>query len=202
VRTLRRELIKIADLVPAPYNPRAIDEKSLDGLMDSIGRFGQVQDIIVNERSGFVVGGHQRAIAMQKLGHRECWVTFVDLDDIAEKSLNVALNSPHLAGHFTDALPGLLAEIRALDLDAFAELRFDALLPKGAKTEDDPPAEPAQKPEALKFLVTERQRLVIDQALDMMRDEIDKPAHGKKGEQLRNGLILEQLCMSYIEARA
>jgi len=200
MKALRREHRKIADLVPAPYNPRTIDEKSLNALMDSISRFGQVQDVIVNVRTGFTVGGHQRALAMQKLGHKECWVTFVDLEPVAEKALNVALNSPHLAGSFTDDLAGLLTEIRGLDPDAFAELRFDALMPK-AKDEDPEPAVNA-KPEALRFLVTELQRLTIDQALEMMRDQIEKPARGRKGEQLRNGIILERLCVAYIESEA
>jgi hypothetical protein len=199
---VRRERRRIADLIPAPYNPRRITEAALNGLMDSIGRFGQVQDIVVNERSGYVIGGHQRAVAMATMGHTECWVTFVDLDETAEKQLNVALNSPHLAGQFTDGLASLLSEIRGIDPDAFGELRFDALMPKGGKSADEPPAEPSDKPEALKFLVTERQRLTIDQALDTMRNEIDKPGPGKRGDHLRNGLMLEALCAAYLQARA
>jgi hypothetical protein len=50
----------VADLKPAPYNARRIDAAAMAGLSKSIERFGNVQPIVWNRRSGFVVGGHQR----------------------------------------------------------------------------------------------------------------------------------------------
>ena len=50
----------IADLKPAPYNPRRIEATAVAGLRASIERFGNVQPIVWNRRSGYVVGGHQR----------------------------------------------------------------------------------------------------------------------------------------------
>jgi len=52
--------MKIADLNPAPYNPRKISNRAMTGLSASIVRFGLVQPVIWNEKTGNVVGGHQR----------------------------------------------------------------------------------------------------------------------------------------------
>jgi hypothetical protein len=191
---LRRETRAIADLVPAPYNPRRISKPALDGLMDSISRFGQVQDIIVNERTGYVVGGHQRVEAMKRLGHSECSVTIVDLDDTAERALNLALNNPHIAGEFDETLESLLTEIRGADPDAFAELRFEALIPRStAKAEPE-----GEKPERIEFLIFAHQQPTIDAAMERLRRDIG-PVEGKRGEKIRNGEILTELCRSYLE---
>ena len=52
--------MKLADLKPAKYNPRKIDDAAMAGLEQSMTRFGVVEPIIFNARSGVVVGGHQR----------------------------------------------------------------------------------------------------------------------------------------------
>jgi ParB-like nuclease domain len=190
----RRERWKLDDLRPAPYNPRRISKPALDGLMDSISRFGQVQDIIVNERSGFVIGGHQRVEAMKRLGHTECDVLIVDLDDTQERALNLALNNPHIAGEFDETLGALLQEIRSADPDAFTELRFEALIPREtAKAEPED-----EKPERIEFLIFAHQQKVIEGAMERLRRDIG-PVQGKRGEKIRNGEILTELCRSYLD---
>jgi hypothetical protein len=42
--------MKIADLAPAPYNPRKISDQAMAGLTASINRFGLVQPIVWNAR--------------------------------------------------------------------------------------------------------------------------------------------------------
>ena len=50
----------ISDLTPAPYNPRTISEKQLSMLKKSMQEFGDLSGIVVNVKSGHIVGGHQR----------------------------------------------------------------------------------------------------------------------------------------------
>jgi ParB-like chromosome segregation protein Spo0J len=50
--------IDLALLKPAPYNPRRIDPTAMNALTKSLERFGDVQPIVWNRRSGLVVAGH------------------------------------------------------------------------------------------------------------------------------------------------
>jgi DNA modification methylase len=118
----------VRDLKAAPYNPRRIDNASLAALGKSIDRFGIVEPIIFNRRSGFVVGGHQRLKVLRSKKIVSAPVVVVDLDETEERALNVALNSPKLSGEFTGGLQDLLADIEAADAQIFSELRLDELL--------------------------------------------------------------------------
>ena len=95
---VRLERMQIADLEPAPYNPRQISEEALAGLGTSVDRFGLVEPVVWNRRTGHVVGGHQRLKVLQARGVTETDVVVVDLPEGEEKALNVALNSPRIAG--------------------------------------------------------------------------------------------------------
>jgi DNA modification methylase len=118
----------VADLKPAPFNPRRIDASAMAGLTTSMERFGNVQPIVWNRRSGFVVGGHQRLKVLKKKKTKVTEVVVVDLDTKDERALNVTLNNPHIGGEFTASLQALLEQIRADDAALFAELRLDDLL--------------------------------------------------------------------------
>lgn len=133
----RIETRKVADLRPADYNPRKIDKKAQAGLTASIERFGAVQPIIVNERTGNIVGGHQRLKSLLDLGQDEMTVVVVDVDEIEEKALNVALNNPHISGEFTDALGSILDDVANGAPDLFTDLRLDELLEDPKPPEGD-----------------------------------------------------------------
>lgn len=131
----RIETRRIADLVPADYNPRKIGKKALAGLSASIAEFGAVQPVIVNERTGNIVGGHQRVKALAALGQVDTDVVVVDLSPARERALNVALNNPAIAGEFSDGLGAILGAINAEMPGLFADLRLDDLLEtKGSRT--------------------------------------------------------------------
>lgn len=87
--------MRIEELNPAAYNPR-IDLKPGDPdyekLKQSISKFGHVQHIVWNQRTGNVVGGHQSLKVLKDLGYTEVDCVVVDLDDSEEKTLNIALN--------------------------------------------------------------------------------------------------------------
>jgi hypothetical protein len=120
-------VMPLAALKPAPYNPRRIDDASMSALTKSLERFGVVEPIIWNERTGYIVGGHQRAKVLRAKKVEQAAVVVVDLDDTEERALNVALNSPHLSGQFTDELQALLDEIKAQEPALFDALAFENL---------------------------------------------------------------------------
>jgi len=93
----------------APYNPRDITDNHLDGLKASTSKFGLVQPIVWNKRSGLIVGGHQRLKTLDEDDTTD--VLVVDLDEAREKALNLALNNPHIAGRFTAALGEMLDQL-------------------------------------------------------------------------------------------
>lgn len=116
------------ELVDAPYNPRSITSEALAGLGASIQRFGLVQPIVWNKRTGHVVSGHQRLRVLRERGETETDVVVVDLTETEEKQLNVAQNNSAIAGEFTAELQGLLAELAQDSPAAFDELRLRELL--------------------------------------------------------------------------
>lgn len=123
---LKLKTVPVAELKASPYNPRKITPSALDGLTRSIETFGMVEPIIVNTRSGQVVGGHQRLEALKRLGIEETPVVEVDLDDTNERALNLALNNPGLQGSFSDDVTALLMELKShVPEDVYSGLRYD-----------------------------------------------------------------------------
>jgi len=87
--------ISIDKIKPAPYNPR-IDIKDnpdfYEKLKNSIEKFGYVEPIIYNKRTGHIVGGNQRYQILKDKGIKEIEVVEIDLPEEDEKALNIALN--------------------------------------------------------------------------------------------------------------
>lgn len=98
---------------PAPYNPRKDlqpEDVEYQKLARSIEAFGDVEPLVWNERTGNLVGGHQRLKILLDQGREEFDVSVVNLDDTAEKQLNLALNK--ISGEWdNDKLSQLLSEL-------------------------------------------------------------------------------------------
>lgn len=125
---LETRVVPISKLKPAPWNPRKISDKAWGALATSMDRFGVVEPIVWNQRSGQVVGGHQRLTVLERRGVKKATVVVVDLPESEERALNVALNNPESAGQFTDALGPILKELAAsLGPETYAALAFDDL---------------------------------------------------------------------------
>lgn len=111
--------VPIEKLNPAKYNPRKDlqpGDPEYEKLKRSIEEFGYVEPIIWNERTGNVVGGHQRLKILKELGRTEIEVIVVDLDEIKEKTLNLALNK--ISGDWDlPLLKDLLQELDTGDFD-------------------------------------------------------------------------------------
>ena len=157
--------IKTCELatMAASWNPRTIDDHDLDALRRSLKFFGTVEPIVVNKRSGRIVGGHQRVRAAQAEEIESLPVVYVDLDDPSEKQLNLALNRIH--GSWDEAkLEVLLRELETLgadmDLTGFTEEQIEQLLrgddePVDGLTDPDDIPEPPDEP------MTQRNDLIV-----------------------------------------
>lgn len=87
--------IKVTELNAAQYNPRIALEPGMpewEKLKTSIERFGNVEPVVWNRRTGNVVGGHQRLAVLKSMGYESVPCSVVDLDEKEEKLLNIALN--------------------------------------------------------------------------------------------------------------
>ena len=131
---LTTELVPVAGLKPHPRNPRRIDPAAFGGLAKSMDRFGLVEPIIVNRRTGYVVGGHQRLAVLQGRGAQQTDVVTVDLSESEETALMLALNNTQTQGTFTEDLAALVDEIKGADPDLAGDLRLGELVEAMAAT--------------------------------------------------------------------
>lgn len=102
----------------APYNPRKIEPKALERLRTSLREFGAAEPVVVNQRTGHLVGGHQRVEAARLEGWETLPVSVVDLSLEREMALNVALNNPNLQGRFVEDELAALVQMLQADEDA------------------------------------------------------------------------------------
>jgi ParB-like chromosome segregation protein Spo0J len=127
VSTLEVRTLPVGQLTPAAYNPRrevAATSPAYRKLRASLERFGLVEPLVWNERTGRVVGGHLRLRILRELGVAEVPVSVVRLTDAQEKALNVVLNNHEAQGRYDPAkLAAVLDELK--DLPEMADTGFD-----------------------------------------------------------------------------
>ena len=127
-----------ADLRPAVYNPRKISDKQASMLKKSMEEFGDLSGIVVNVRTGNMIGGHQRInnlsedckivkksfsdnIGTVATGYIQTdngrWhYREVDWDEIKEKAANIAANK-HGGEWDLPKLDVLLEDLKSIDFD-------------------------------------------------------------------------------------
>ena len=126
---MRVEKKPIKALKRAAYNPRKKlkeGDKEYEKIKRSLETFEQVEPLVWNQRTGNLVGGHQRLTVMQDMGYTEVDVTVVDLDETQEKQLNVTLNKVRGRWDF-DKLAELLGEMDDVTLTGFEQWEVDGL---------------------------------------------------------------------------
>ncbi len=145
--------IPAGQLKAAKYNPRKDlkhGDPEYEKLKRSIQTFGYVEPILWNQRTGNIIGGHQRYKVLLDLGHTEIDCVVVDMDLADEKALNVALNK--VSGDWDiPLLTELLKDINAsgfdVSLTGFDAAEMDSLfrdnVVAGVKEDafDEPPQE-------------------------------------------------------------
>lgn len=113
--------VSVDALNPAPFNPRVPMEpggEAWQKLKRSIEQFQYVDPLVWNERTGHLIGGHQRlAVMVREFGVTEVDVSVVSLDDAKERALNIALNKVGSEAERWDQarLQTLLDELRLSD---------------------------------------------------------------------------------------
>lgn len=125
--------ISVNQIKAAKYNPRKDLKKGdieYEKLLRSIEEFGYVEPVIWNERTGNIVGGHQRFKVLLALGAKEVDCVVVDMDDQREKALNIALNK--ISGEFdipllTDLLKDIGESGFDVSLTGFDGIEIDEL---------------------------------------------------------------------------
>lgn len=117
--------VPIASLILDPSNARKHNPKNIDAIKASLTKFGQVEPLVINKRTGIVIGGNGRVEAMKALGWSEASVVHVDLDNTQAAALGVALNrTSELAEWDKDILGSLLHGLQEDGLN-LAEIGFD-----------------------------------------------------------------------------
>lgn len=124
--------VKIKDLRPADYNPRKDlkpGDREYTKIENSLEEFGYVEPIVWNERTGNIVGGHQRLKILKGEQEQEVYVSVVNLSEHDEKILNVALNK--ITGRWdVGKLKDILKELQEqgeMELTGFEDWELDAL---------------------------------------------------------------------------
>lgn len=125
--------LKATELKAAVYNPRKDlqpEDAEYKKLRRSMEEFGYVEPIIWNERTGNVVGGHQRLKVLLEQGKEEIECVVTDLDEKDEKILNVLLNKVKGRwdiGKLADLLQEL-DEAGAMEITGFEDWELQSLL--------------------------------------------------------------------------
>ena len=184
---------KISQLKKADYNPRTITKDAMEGLTNSIKRFGLVEPIVVNTRGGknTIIGGHQRLKALKKLKQKEAICITVSATKAEEKMLNVTLNNPAIQGEFIETIEKYIAELMAeIDDDAaMVDLRIKELIGeiedvKEGLTEDDAIPELPEKPVTKKgelYILGEHRLLCGDST---KAEDVERLMDGKKADMV------------------
>lgn len=88
--------VSINELKPSEYNPRKWSQQQIEGLKESVVKFGLVDPIICNsdpERLNVVIGGHFRLKVAKDLKFEKMPVVYINIPDLEkEKELNIRLN--------------------------------------------------------------------------------------------------------------
>lgn len=107
------ELLDVASINFAPYNPRVMPPEKMRALKASLVKHGLVLNLVVQKQGLVLIGGHQRVTAMREVCAErgvempaQAWATVLDVDDATAKQLNVGLNN--IEGEFDHYKLGLM----------------------------------------------------------------------------------------------
>ena len=120
-------VVKLSDVVPQKDNPRVINEQALAGLKASVGRFGLVELIVWNERTRFIISGHQRYQILLEKGVEETPMIVVDMSREDELAASLTMNNPKIEGDFDDPIMDLFETVEGTAPELFQATKMDDL---------------------------------------------------------------------------
>jgi len=137
-------LMDINVLKPAPYNPRkdlTPDDREWQKIERSLYEFDLLMPIVFNERTGHIIGGHQRVKILASHGITQVETNVLNIGEEEEKLLNVRLNK--IKGHWdTVKLAALLREIHeeggldGIESAGFEKFEYESLADEFSHIDD------------------------------------------------------------------
>ncbi len=127
-----QKVVSIDELKPNPLNPNTHPTAQVEKLTKIIRAHGWRHPITVSNRSGFIVSGHCRLYAAQRLGVKSVPVDYQDFKSEAEElAVLIADNKiQELAETDTSKMADIVHELEAADYDlTLAAVDFDELEP-------------------------------------------------------------------------
>ncbi|MCL5282842.1 MAG: ParB/Srx family N-terminal domain-containing protein [Planctomycetes bacterium] len=99
VRCVYSRLVPTGELTPHPQNPNRHSETQVSMLADLIRSVGWRFPIVVSKRSGFIIAGHARLLAAQRLGLETVPVDFQEFATESEEMIQLLADNkiPELA---------------------------------------------------------------------------------------------------------
>jgi hypothetical protein len=116
IKCAHTELIDLVNLVPHPKNSNKHPEKQVEVLAKIISHRGMRHPIIVSKRSGFIVAGHGRLMALQKLGVERAPVDYQDFENEADEIFFLESDN-HIAEFAEHDKEMMLDNLKELDID-------------------------------------------------------------------------------------
>ena len=184
-----------ADLVGNPRNWRTHPKAQRDALAGVLDQVGWVQDVIVNQRTGYLVDGHARVAVAAQRGETSVPVVYVDLSEDEELLILATLDPlAAMAEADTEVLADLLAAVTSEDTALQAMLEALAL-ESGFVPEVGFPALPDGERgiRQMTFTVTADQQAIIEGAVGVARRAVT----GDTGNENGNGNALALICEGY-----
>jgi ParB-like chromosome segregation protein Spo0J len=117
------EMVSVHKLVANPKNPNKHPDRQIELLAKIIDYQGQRSPIVVSSRSGFIVKGHGRLAAIQKLGWKVAAVDYQHYEDEAQEFADMIADNKiaELAEHDDEMFKlealNLQLDVSGFDLD-------------------------------------------------------------------------------------
>lgn len=180
--------VPLARLVPHPDNPNRMGKQKLSKLVRNIELTGRYEPLIVRpwpRKEGYfqIISGHNRARALEKLGHKTAEVIVWDVDDYQAGILLGTLN--RLCG--SDVLSAKISLLKSLKerLDAS---EMSKLLPQSAGQIErltalqmpSQPAPPKAMPQPMVLFVSAEQQKAIERAMSLAPGDPDARTNAAK----------------------
>lgn len=132
VAKIEKRTLKLSDMEPHPRNPRVSLQPGMpkyEALKKSILSFDYIDPIVWNERTGRIVGGHQRYTVLKNEGFTHADVSVVNMNEAKELAALIALNKVEGEWDY-EILPEVLASLEESykDTVGFTQVEYDNLM--------------------------------------------------------------------------